>query len=263
MILSKRISLGNQQLDTVDPSIVIRSIEPGTPKKNVMAVDRMYGNGQRITGVHWQTLETKVHWAMDIPKRDMSERRRVFDAVAAWANRKGWLEVGWMNGIGMYVDDVTFDDAGDLWNWTNEYTITFKAYNVPFWQELWPYQFVGIHTAAGQFDYTVKGCLTSVMDIEIQNISGMTIQDIKIEVRGAVSSNMWLQNVGLGGYDTLYINHGANGILRILDNYGNSKLSCMNVTSTDDLYIAPGTSRILFGVDRAVEFRTSVRGRYL
>ena len=134
MILSKRVALGGQQLDELHDAIVIRSIDPGVPNESISAVDRMGGAGSRITGDHFSTIDVSVTYAIDIPKRRMAERRAVFDLVNAWANRKGWLTVNWLENRRMYVDKTILPGSGDLWEWTSEFTIVFRAYNVPFWQ---------------------------------------------------------------------------------------------------------------------------------
>ena len=212
MILSKRVALGGVQLDELHDAIVIRSIDPGVTKESVSAVTRMGGFGQRMTGQHWDTLEVSVSYAIDIPKREMALRRQIFDAVNAWALKKGWLTVNWLENRRFYVDKVVLPGSGDMWAWTDEFTITFRAYNVPFWQDALPAQVSSGTAASGSVTVQVGGNVQSVLDVTFQNRSGMTINNFWVQANG---NRITLSSLGLGGSSALTINHGTDGLLRI------------------------------------------------
>ena len=91
MILSRRVSLGGQQLDELDERIVIRSVNPGVPNEALGATERMGGVGQWLTSQHWNTLDVIVTYAIDVPKTDLKTRKEIFDAVNSWALKGGWL----------------------------------------------------------------------------------------------------------------------------------------------------------------------------
>jgi hypothetical protein len=267
MILSRRIALDDAWLDEVDNSIVIRSINVGTPKENVQAVNRMGGAGQRITTTHWETLETSVTFAIDLPKTDLIGRRRVFDAAVKWANKTGWLKVNYMPGKWMYVDKTVFQGSGDLWNWTEEFTFTFRAYNVPFWQS----DFISkdAHgTSVEDVKIEVPGNVESVMDASIMNSSGAKISYLTIYTK---KSNKTIATIKLDGIELaanwmLSISHGTNGIMEITKTNGRETVSLMSLlkaSSSDDLYIRPGQMTISYTAERLVHAVFSFRGRYL
>lgn len=270
MILSKRVQLHGVQLDEIDYRIVIRSVEPGTPKKNTSAVNRMMGVGQRITGDHWESLETVVTWAVDIPKEQMSDRRTVFAAVAAWANAGGWLAISEMPNRYMYVDRVVIDSPGDYWDWTKDYKITFKAYNVPFWQG--DLNTVQLYGATNTWTVTTEGHEKSIVDATYSNLSGAVVNNILFKVDQVDSwgnvyriSTIKLTDVGLGGSDVLTVSHGTDGILRITatGKDGGYLMKCLDISSTDDLYLPVGSYRLGFEADRYGETRFTWRGRWL
>ena len=257
MILTKRVALGGQQLDELHDAIVIRSIDPGVPKENITAVDRMGGSGQRITGNHWQTLDVTITYAIDIPKRQMTERRAVFDMVNAWANRKGWLTVNWLENRRMYVDKAILPGSGDLWEWTSEFTIVFRAYNVPFWTDETPAQVVGGIAANGRVVIPVGGDTESVLDVSFRNRSGMTINNFWVQANG---NRITLSNLGLGGSSTLNIHHGTDGLLRI-DMDGVSVYH--KYSGADDLYVNPGSVAVDYAADRAGTLTVTSYGRWI
>lgn len=257
MILSKRVALGGVQLDELHDAIVIRSIDPGVTKESVSAVTRMGGFGQRMTGQHWDTLEVSVSYAIDIPKREMVLRRQIFDAVNAWALKKGWLTVNWLENRRFYVDKVVLPGSGDMWAWTDEFTITFRAYNVPFWQDALPAQVSSGTAASGSVTVQVGGNVQSVLDVTFQNRSGMTINSFWVQANG---NRITLSSLGLGGSSALTINHGTDGLLRI--KIGSTSVY-QKYTGADDLFVNPGNVSVSFSADRAGTLTVQSYGRWV
>ena len=257
MILSKRVALNGVQLDELDERIVIRKIVTGTPKETVQAVSRMGYAGQRMTGQHFDLLEIKVDFALDIQKRDMDVRREVFDLVKAWALRKGWLTISYLTGRRAYIDNVAVPDLADPWDWTADYTLTFRAYNVPFWQDDTPGAAVFTTGTSGSRTMDISGNVKSVLDAEFRNMSGKTINNFSINAGGNVIS---LSSLGLGGSATLTIDHDAAGLLRI--RAGNTNVY-QKYTGADDLYVNPGTVAVSFNSDRAGLLTVRNYGRWI
>ncbi len=237
MILSKRVALNGAQLDEVDGSIVIRRVDTGTTSETLNAEAMMGGSGQRITGQHWDMLEVGVSFAIDIPKKQLTARKAVFDQVVAWAMQKGWLTVNWMPGKRMYAEKVIIPSGGDMFEWTNEYTIVFRAYAVPFWQD-------DTATEAANGSITVPGNVETVCDAEIENGSGSTIDTLSISAGG---SSMSFTGLGLADGETLIIDHGEDGLLHIRIYNGAVFRSAMGKRtggSSDDLYVMPGANAV-------------------
>ena len=257
MILSKRIALGGVQLDELHEAIVIRSIDPGVTKETVSAVTRMGGSGQRMTGQHWDTLEVSVTYAIDVPKHELTLRRQIFDAVNVWALRKGWLTVNWMKDRRFYVDKVVLPGSGDVWAWTNEYTVVFRAYNVPFWQDALPTQVSSGTVASGTVTIPVSGNVQGVLDVTFRNWSGMTINNFWVQANG---NRITLSSLGLGGSSSLYITHGTDGLLRIRRD---STSVYEKYTGADDLFVIPGNVSVSFSADRAGTLTVQSYGRWV
>ena len=257
MILSRRVALGGQQLDEIHEAIVIRSIDPGVTHETINAVTRMGSSGQRVTGEHWDTMEVNVTYAINVPKRQMALRREIFDAVNAWAMQKGWLTVNWLANRRLYVDKVILPGSGDMWEWLNEYTITFRAYNVPFWQDEIPNQAARSLITSGNTAIIVGGTVQSVLDVDFRNRSGMTINNFAISAGG---NTITLSNLGLGGSEALSFSHGTDGLLRITAG-GRSVLD--RRTGADDLYVNPGTVSVSISTERSGDLTVRNYGRYV
>jgi len=256
MILSKRAALGGVQLDELHEAIVIQRIDPGTTQKNISTVSMMGGAGQRITGEHWETLDVVIDFGINLPKREMELRRQIFDMVAAWALRGGWLTVNWMPNRRLWVDRVELPNSGDMWEWTNTYSLTLRAYSVPFWQDEMPVTAVHQLITSGTVGIEVGGTVQSVLDVEFRNRSGMTINNFRVTAGG---NEIVLSSLGLGGVETLSIHHGTDGLLRITAG-GRSVLD--RRTGSDDLYVMPGSNIVTVQADRAGALTVRSYGRY-
>lgn len=261
MILAKRIALNGNQLDAQDTSIVIRHIDPGVPKESVSAVSLMGGSGQRVTMQHVDTLEVSVTFAIDKPKKRLADRRTVFDKAVKWASQKGWLTVNWMASKRMRVDKVVYPSSGDLWNWTDDYTIVFRAYGVPFWQDDTATTVTDTLSAstAKTKTLTAPGTAPTVADVEFKNTSGSACTTFAVEIGG---KTMELTGLALAQNESLIISHGTDGILRITEG-GRNAYGKQTGGGLEDLYIQPGDNSIKVTAATAGNLTLSCYGRYM
>lgn len=253
MILSRRVALNNVYLDELNEWIVVRGIDTGVPHETISTVNRMGGWGQRITGQHYETLDVNVSFAIDIPYKDLETRRTVYESAIRWANQKGWLTVNYMPDRRMRVEKTVLPSGGDLWRWTADFTITFRAYSAPYWQD------VTATTGTGS-SISVPGSLQTVCNAEVLNDTGSAINELTIVAGG---SQMTFDDLGLANGETLKIGHTDDGMVTIRiytsstsyrDAYGKRAVS-----SADDLYVDPGTRGILASSGTAT---FSCHGRY-
>ena len=257
MILSRRAALNGVQLDELYGRIVIRGIELGATEESVDTVSMLGGAGQRILRTHAETMTVTVKWAMDVPKDDLITRRRIYEDVCKWARQKGWLMVNYMPERRLYVDTVKFSGA-ELFNWTDEYEITFTAYSVPFWQDIVPESISKASVSSASFNMMIPGQYKTVADAEFTNTSGSSIATFSITVDG---NTIALTGLTLANNKKLSIYHEDNGILRIKAD-GTSVYDKRSAASADDLYAEPGTAAVSMTAGGAGTLKVSVRGRY-
>lgn len=259
MILSRRVALNGQNLDELHGSIVISGIEFHAPSENIQTIGRVSGTGLRVVSQRYESLEAVIRWAMDVPKTNLFLRRQIYESVVCWAMRTGWLTVNFAPGRRMYVDKTVLMDPGDLRNWTDEYTITFRAYSVPFWQDEIPMEVSKTSYSGGSFNIYVPGAFRTVADVEFKNTSGSTLDTFSIGVGGNTIS---LTGLGIANNGTLKITHGTDGLLKILAG-SSSAYSKRSAGSADDLYCEPGTAGVSVTTQRAGNLKVSVYGRYI
>ena len=258
MILSRRVALNGQYLDTLYGSIVIRGIEFDAPKMNIQTIDKMGGVGQRVTSCRYETLDVIVKWAMDVPKSDLIMRRKIYEDVCRWANHGGWLTVNFLPERRLWVDKTELSSAGDLRDWTGEYTITFRAYGVPFWQDVFPSSISQTSYSGGTLSLPIPGAFRTVLNIEFKNTSGSTLNTFSVAVGGYT---IGLSGLSCANNSTLKITHGTDGLLKILVGT-TSKYDKRTATSADDLYVDPGTASVTVTTERSGNLTISAYGRY-
>jgi len=257
MNLSRQISLNGEPLGSVHPSIVIRNIDPGAASENVQSAGRMNGTGSRITGSAWEPRDVTVTYAIDIPKKQLTERREVFDSVCAWARKKGWLTVSFMPFKRLYVDKTEIGSMGDAFEWTNEFTITFKAYNVPFFQDEIPVVVTKTSVSGGSHSINVKGNAPGVLDVSFKNTSGGSCADVAFTIGG---KTLTFTGVNLANNAVLSVTHGTDDLLKA---YVGTTSVYDKLTGGDDLYTDPGVNTVTLSASAAGTLTMTSYGRYV
>lgn len=260
MILSRRVALNGAQLDELYARIVIRGIETGVPKESIQGVNLMGGFGQRVSAQHWETMDVSVTFAIDVKKTDLITRRRIWEDVCSWAmsGEKGWLTVNYMLDRRFFVDKVILPAPGDLRNWMSEYTIIFRAYNIPFWQEEYPAKVTKTNSNGGTMTLQVGGHYPTVVDAEFKNTSGSSMSIFSITAGG---NQISLTGLELANNETLKIHHGTDGILRITEG-GRNAYGKQSVGGANDLTVNPGPVTVVVAAQRTGNLTVSAIGRY-
>lgn len=266
MVLKRRVSLGGEQLDSLDDRIIITGIDEAAGKDNITAVGSAAGFGQRITGQRRDTLDVTVKFALNIKNTSrsmMADREELLEKINAWAvsNSGGWLRIGHKPGRRLRVMLAQAPGAGDMYNWSNEFTMVFRAYSIPFWEdnaatEMTPKGVTNMH----QFYIDVPGNTDTVMDMTVENKSGKTINNITLTVGGKKIS---FSGLGLGGSESLVIDHVHTGKKYYFRATAGGKSALAKRTGQDDFYVTPGKTLVKVEADRAVKVTASVRGRYI
>ena len=193
-----------------------------------------------------------------VPKNDLITRRQIYEDACKWAMQKGWLTVNFMPNRRMYVDNVQIQGAGDLRSLDGEYSITFKAYSVPFWQDCVPISVTKTNVSSASFNLMIPGQYRTVADAEFRNTSGSTVTAFSVTVG---NSTIAVSGISLVDNAKMSIYHEDNGLLKIM--IGTSSIyGKRTAASSDDLYADPGVAAVSMTAGGAGTLKVSVRGRY-
>lgn len=265
MILAHRAALNGVYMDELDERINIKSIEEGAGKESISAVATAGSAGQRITGRHRDTMDVTVKFSMLIGWEELEERESLLEKVKAWAVGGGYLTINYKNNRRLYVVCAQAPGAGDIYEWTNVYTITFRAYALPYWEEETPVSASTDVVASGSVSVEVNGSAETDAEVIIDNRSGMTINTVTITGAG---KQMRFESLGMAGGEKLVITHEIVNEKRLQKIYiqnGSTKRSVMakrTGTSVDEFYLSPGRRTFSFSAERACRMTVNVRGRF-
>lgn len=265
MQLAHRVSLNGQELDELDNRIIIKGIEEAAGKETFSAVSYGGRDGQRVTNHRRDTLDVTVKFALNIRRDQLQERSNIFELVNKWAANGGWLKVNYKAGRHVYVVCAQAPGAGDQWKRTNEYSITFRAFGVPYWQqEVESALRIQNISSLSNRAIGVDGSTQTVMNVEFRNTSGSTANTFSITASGKTFA---FSDLGLANGETLVIDHTAEGVLRIrIKSSGGSYRSAFNKRtpeSADELFISPGTIYVSMSSQRAGTLTVSYAGRFI
>ena len=262
MILSRRVALNGIQLDEVDERIVVGVIEEQPGNEAITAAAMAYGDGQQVTDMRRNTLDVVVHFSLWIHKEDAAERALLLEKVNAWAAAAapGILTVNYRPDRQLRVLLAQAPGGLDIRNWTNDYTITFRAYTVPFWEDALESSVTSGVMTGGSIYFNVAGSARTQADVSIRNRSGMSVSNITLAVAG---KQMLFTGIGLGGTATLTIDHADDGKYRYIRARVGSTSVLQKMSGADELFVKPGQNVLTFSASRAVQVTVTTRGRYL
>jgi hypothetical protein len=260
MILRRRVALGGVQLDELDERIVISGIEEGTGAVSVSSVETVNADGKRVTRKKRDSLDVAVKFLMNIRKDEMAERALLLEKINGWAANGGNLTVGHRPDRRLVVFLNRAPGGGEMYNWTDEFELGFQAMSVPYWEDAVATSVSSGVTTGGTLWLDVPGNTKTVVDVDIQNMSGTNNRNVWVNVAG---QEIRISGTPIAAGRTIRIAHPNDGMetyLKITD--GVRSLLAFR-TGADDLVVSPGSNWITFGADRAVKVTVSVRGRYL
>lgn len=243
MILSKRVALDGVQLDSVDSRILIQRVETAAGKETIDAASLWGGSGSRVTGIHRDSLDVVVTFSINEKSYHPQERAEVLEKVNTWAAAGGWLTVNYKPGRKIRVIAAQLPGEGDMTQ-RNQYSITFRAYGVPYWQEANP-QIIGLYGGSNEFNFYVNGNQRAVMEASFQNTSGGTINTLTISTG---ESSISFTGLGLADGETFELDHtddGKRSVLRCRIG-SRSVLDKRTAGSSDDLYMEPGFQTVSY-----------------
>ena len=260
MQLKRRVALGGVQLDSLDNRILITGIDEAAGRGNISAVSLGYGDGQRITGNRRDTLDITVKFAMNIKNSDMAARSTLLDTVNAWARPGGWLTVGHRSGKWIHVVLAQAPGGGDQFNWTNDYTIVFRAYEVPYWEDVTATTATMTQDDSGTGSITMPGSAATVADLTITNKSGASLDTVSVMIG---SKTISFASLGLANNGSLVIDHvRADGVYAMRAKIGSTSVLGKK-SGADEFILLPGSNAISWTAGGDVSITVSGKGRYL
>ena len=229
-------------LHEIDPSIILTDIIEQPAVVDVISYPRAQGSGLRIAKRTRQSLSVSVRFA--IWEYDVTRRKAVMQKIVTWAKSGKYLAINDRPGQRLRVEVDSMPTIQSALKWTQDLTITFTAYAMPFWES----------------DDVHMLTTSDVASMMIMGDGDQTLVDatIQVEEEGDVTvkaDNTTITLTDVSG--TINITHGDDGILRITAGE-DSLLSHREPKSSDDLIATPGRVNEFSVIGGTATFR--VRG---
>ena len=263
MRLKHRVALNGVQLDELDERVLALGVTEAAARLSITTANR-FGGGQRIASEQREPLDVTVTFGLRLrsSEDELIQRSELFEKVAAWAAGGGWLTYNLRPDRRIYVHCAQLPAAGDQKDWASEYTITFRAYGVPYWQGANPTNFTTSTTKGTSKALEIAGTAPSVLEFSLQNTSGAEMSTFTISA-GAYS--FAFSGLGLMPGETLEVDHDPEGLLRIrIQGTGGAWRSAMDKrTGSDELRVQPGSVVVQWAAQRVGLLTVRCYGRYV
>ena len=257
MILRHRVALNGIQLDEIDPAVMVLGVSEEAPNRAQQSVNR-WSVGQQLMSNRTNYLDVTVTFAVRIKKNDMPNHTRVFGAVSAWANAGGYLTANHRDGQRLRVACVGIGKLGDPKDWATSYTITFRAYEKPFWEDAREWVSSDSGTSITH-KLAARGTIPTQLDLYLKNTTAGILNTLTISTG---TDEMEFANLSLGPSKILAITHSETGLLVIRNSTDLSLMAARTLESSDDLTLRPGMNMISIAAQCAVEATFRYRGRW-
>lgn len=232
MMTRYRVWLDGLGLHDLDPSLIITDVCESTPRMQVHTAARAQGDGLICTRRTRQSLSVTVRFL--IREYDPARRQAVLQKLHAWV-KGSCLTFSHRPGQELLVTLDAFPTVTSALKWTEELSITFTAYALPYWRSTEPTTLTTTSSAAMMVEGTAP---LAPVDVTVTTGGTGTTSNLTVQAGG---NSITLAGLSLVPGATVLFTHDEQGLLHITSG-GASLLDRRTPASADDLLVTPGQS---------------------
>ena len=257
------VALNGIELHSLDEAIILQSLDEATPNWNITAGNRGNKTGQYVNSIEERYREIGITFAID-EKQDLIRRAEILQRVFAWAKAGGDLTVNYRDRQKLRVICTALPAIKTVTKWAETYSITFRAYGIPYWQSMDEESVTVAATASANATLQIRETGGGLLCFTAANASGSTVNTLAI---AANNRHYSFANLGLLDGETMRVDYDENGLQRIrIQASGGTWRSVMSkreTTSNDDIILNPGTNTVSMTSGSAVTWRIFTKGRWI
>lgn len=271
MRTARNAALGGVTPDSMDARLMVLGIQPDAGKDNIQGAAHAEASGQRVVSRRREYLDVRIILGIWGRKEDRVARSLAFEHLIAWAQRArdgAWLTIDSKPGRRLWVRVQQLPAEGDQWNWTAQYTVVLRAWERPWWEELYGFDSrVTGSSCSGQA--RVAGTEETAADVTYKNTSGSACTTLVVNIG---NRRMTFSGLDIASGETFAIDHREDGMLRIrirsTAGEWRSALAARvlvdggGVYSANDLTCLPGIVPYSCSAQRSGEWKIQIRGRF-
>ena len=252
------VSLDNKKLTSISPYIIIKSVEEQSPNVNIAVTSVASGIGQRVTQIERRFMDVVVKFAINLMKGHESQRTQILNDVNKWGAEGKTLRVSNRPNVHLSVMMVTQLAPGYVRKWNEEYSITFRAYTVPFWENDEVTSVTLKNQSSASASLSLSSNAKTPLRVYVKNTSQSSLTSIEFSCNGKKIKIDGLSVASGGNVDVDY----ENGLITIETN-GKSAYSKRTADSSDDVWLFPGGNTVSFKSNVAAEWQVYCYERWL
>lgn len=255
------VALNGIELHSLDGGIVLQGVDEGAASWNITTGSRAGKDGQYINNFEKRYRDVVVSFAI-AEKHDLIRRADILQRVCAWAAGGGDLTVSYRDRQRLRVVCAQLPAVKTLTKWAETYSITFRAYAVPFWQNMDAESANIASGTSGSATLRVKESAGGKLCCEATNTSGGTVNTLSIAANG---QSIQLQNLSLANGHKVIIDYDERDIQRIRTTNGSTYVSVLGnrtTNSDDDILLNCGTNTVTVTSGAAMSWKVYTYGRW-
>jgi hypothetical protein len=256
------IALNGIELHSIDTAIVLQGADEPAASWNITAGNRAGNAGQHVNSVEKRYRDVVVSFAI-AEKRDLIRRSDIIQRVCAWAAAGGDLTVSYRDRQKLRVICQQLPAVKTLTKWAESYSITFRAYDIPFWQSMDRESVTISAGTSGSATLSLKESAGGKLSFEATNGSGSTVDAVSVTANG---KSLIFASLGLANGEKLIVDYDEKDIQRIriknISNVYRSALAKRTTASNDDVLLKYGANTISVTSGAALSWNLYTYGRW-
>lgn len=252
-----RVWLDGQALDEIDDRILVLDVVEAAPEMQLSTAACAVHAGSRL--LMCRRLKTQVQVRMEVHEADIERRQEILGRVAAWC-RGRVMTVNNRPGQRLLVQCIQLPGMSAL-HWTEQLTLTFAAYEQPYWEDELPTRIV-FSGEAGTLELGMTGTAETMLCASVQNASAKTCDQLMIQ---GGEEEMWFDALGLAPGECLRIDGRTPSDLKLVIAGAQGERTVYHKRqprSADALMLSPGVNRLNVSADTELKWTLMARGRY-
>lgn len=254
-------ALNGEELHSLDSAIVMQGVDEGAASWNISTGGRAGNVGQHVNRIEKRYRDVIVNFAI-AEMRDMIRRADILQRVCAWAAGGGDLTISYRDRQKLRVVCASLPAVKSLDQWAETYSITFRAYEVPFWVSMDATTATISAGTSGSASMRLKESAGGKLCFEASNGSGGTVDSVSV---GANGKSIIFSGLGLGNGEVLVGDYDGKDIQRLRIRSGGSYRSVLNKRTTgsdDDILLKCGANTISVSSGAALSWNLYTYGRW-
>ena len=258
MITRYRAWMDGTALDEIADSIYITDIVEPETQVEVISLPLAGRSGSRLQSNHRRSKTVLIR--LMIREYDVAARKDVLNKVLTWAQGEE-LEINDRDGLVLYVRLDNVPQISSL-KWTETITLSFTAWDVPYWQLKSTVGFEAANLMERTFSFYTDGNLPALVNFGVSNTGTGTVTDVTASANN--SCFIHFSGLQIRPGSAFRFSHDERGLVTAKVD-GVSVMDRMTADSSDDLMTDPRikTNKITIRADATVTITARMRWRWL